>query len=297
MKSRALLPLWVLLWLCWLCASVVAAGFALDAPSRTAKGDAFLARAVSEKPVHTFRFHWQGKSIPVQAVHSEGLWQGLVLLPVDLDAKEGKGRLSVVSVGEEKQNPERVGRDIVFFEKKRPVQRLTVDKKYVSPPADQLERIRADREKVRAAMTDHLPQRHWSLPFARPVPGEVSSLFGARRIFNGQPRGTHRGLDLRAAEGVPVTACADGRVVLTDDLYFAGNAVYLHHGEGVFTAYLHLSEISVQQGDMVRQGQMLGRVGATGRVTGPHLHLSLLVQGVSVDPQPFLAPAPGTTEQ
>ena len=159
-------------------------------------------------------------------------------------------------------------------------------------------RIKADREKVRLALADWLPERHWALPLARPVPGDVSSLFGLKRVFNGQPRGVHRGLDLRGPQGQPVLACADGRVALTGDLYFSGNVVYINHGEGVFTAYLHLSEILVQNGENVRKGQVVGLVGATGRVTGPHLHLSLLVQGESVDPLPFLergraADAPG----
>ena len=111
-------------------------------------------------------------------------------------------------------------------------------------------------------------------------------------MFNGQPRGLHRGLDLRGTEGTPIVACADGRVALTGDLYFSGNVVYINHGEGVFTAYLHMSKILVAQGQPVRKGEVIGLVGATGRVTGPHLHLSLLVQGVSVDPQPFLAVNP-----
>ena len=152
----------------------------------------------------------------------------------------------------------------------------------------QMERIKADRELVRKTLAAYVPERLWTLPFDRPVPGDVSSLFGLKRVFNGQPRGLHRGLDLRGTEGTPIVACADGRVALTGDLYFSGNVVYINHGEGVFTAYLHLSEILVQNGDRVRKGQVVGLVGATGRVTGPHLHLSLLVPGESVDPQPFL---------
>ncbi|MDE5880076.1 MAG: M23 family metallopeptidase, partial [Desulfovibrio sp.] len=104
------------------------------------------------------------------------------------------------------------------------------------------------------------------------------------------PRGMHRGLDLRGAEGSPIRACADGVVALVDNLYFSGNAVYINHGDGVFSSYLHMSKPLVKPGERVERGQVIGLVGATGRVTGPHLHLGLVVQGESVDPQPLLAP-------
>ena len=209
-----------------------------------------------------------------------------MLLPVPLEEKESARDLAI-STGNGKDAPA-VARKIAFFDKDRPMQKLNVDKKYVDPPAAEMARIKADRELVRQALAQRLPERFWVLPFVRPVPGDVSSLYGLKRVFNGQPRGVHKGLDLRGQQGQPVLACADGQVGLTGNLYFSGNVVYINHGEGVFTAYLHLSEILVQNGDRVRKGQVIGLVGATGRVTGPHLHLSLLVQGESVDPQPFL---------
>ena len=181
---------------------------------------------------------------------------------------------------------------MILFDKKRPVQALRVDKKYVDPPAAVQERIRKDREKAGKALDNYSPERLWTAPFARPVPGGVSSKFGLKRVFNDQPRGVHRGLDLRGAEGTPILACADGRVVLADDLYFSGNAVYIDHGQGVFTSYLHMSRILVRPGDVVRRGQIIGKVGSTGRVTGPHLHLSLIVLGQAVDPEPLLEARP-----
>ncbi len=171
---------------------------------------------------------------------------------------------------------------------KRPVQKLTVERKFVDPPAEVKDRIARDREKVRKALQTTLPERQWSLPMQRPVPGSVSSQFGLKRVFNGQPRGEHRGLDLRGAQGTPIKACADGVVVLVDDLYFSGNTAYINHGEGVFSAYLHMSEANVKPGDVVKKGDVIGKVGATGRVTGPHLHLSMFAQGQPVDPLPLL---------
>lgn len=292
---RIAAPLWLVLCFFLSCSHVAASSLALlDVPAKVARGDAFTALAVSRLPVKKFVFHWLGKSMEIQAREAEGQWQGFVFLPVPLDCKKDKALLAVTCAegGTEKQLARRE-QSIRFFTKKRPVQKLTVDRKYVSPPPEQAKRIRADRKKVRAALAVSLPVRYWSLPLTRPVTGSISSSFGLRRVFNGQPRGLHRGLDLRAQQGTPIRACADGQVALADNLYFSGNAVYLNHGEGVFTAYLHMVEILVQEGEMVHQGQIIGRVGATGRVTGPHLHLSLLVQGVSVDPQPFLVSQPG----
>lgn len=267
---------------------------ALDAPESVARGDAFPALAVSDAPVKSFTFRWLGKTYEARAEQVSAntaagaakRWQAVMLLPVPLEEKESARDLAV-STGSGKDAPA-VARKIAFFDKDRPVQKLNVDKKYVDPPAAEMARIKADRELVRQALAQRLPERFWVLPFVRPVPGDVSSLYGLKRVFNGQPRGVHKGLDLRGPQGQPVLACADGQVGLTGNLYFSGNVVYINHGEGVFTAYLHLSEILVQNGDRVRKGQVIGLVGATGRVTGPHLHLSLLVQGESVDPQPFL---------
>ena len=205
------------------------------------------------------------------------------LLPVPLDS----GAKSLVLKARTQDGRQAEAR-VALFDKKRPVQALRVDKKYVDPPAAVQERIRKDREKAGKALDNYSPERLWTAPFARPVPGGVSSKFGLKRVFNDQPRGVHRGLDLRGAEGTPILACADGRVVLADDLYFSGNAVYIDHGQGVFTSYLHMSRILVRPGDVVRRGQIIGKVGSTGRVTGPHLHLSLIVLGQAVDPEPLL---------
>ena len=272
----------------------------LEAPATVARGDAFLALAVSSEAVPGFSFNWMGKNytataLPVaSAAGAVPRWQAIILLPVPLDAKESDLTLGV-SLAAGQGGGKKAGaagqaatQGIRLYDKARPEQKLTVDKKYVNPPAAQMERIKNDRELVQKTLAQYTPERLWTLPFDRPVPGDVSSLFGLKRVFNGQPRGLHRGLDLRSAEGTPIVACADGWVALTGDLYFSGNVVYINHGEGVFTAYLHMSKILVAQGQPVRKGEVIGLVGATGRATGPHLHLSLLVQGISVDPQPFL---------
>ena len=268
----------------WAAPVLAAPGLSLHAPGNVARGDAFEVVVQSTSPVQDVTVHWRGKpyTVPALAERTGHVARILLAVPVDEDAKTKALPLSVLVGGKEVQ------KNILLFSKPRPVQKLTVDKKYVDPPAHEMERIKADREKVRVAMAAFTPRRPWQLPLYRPVPGEVSSLFGLRRVFNEQPRGVHRGLDLRGTEGTPIAALADGTVVLADNLYFSGNAVYVDHGQGVYSAYLHMSQSHVQPGQSVRRGETLGLVGATGRVTGPHLHLTLLVQGVHVDPQPFM---------
>ena len=267
----------------------------LSAPETVARGDAFVAEVVSAEPMEAATFFWRGKrhSVAAREARDEAggapVWRAELMLPAPLGEKAQSLSLGACG-GKECRKPEAT-REVGLYDRKRPVQRLTVDRKYVAPPPEEAARIRRDREKVGAALAQRLPERQWDLPLDRPVPGTVSSLFGLKRVFNGEPRGMHRGLDLRGAQGSPIRACADGVVALVDDLYFSGNAVYINHGDGVFTSYLHMSKPLVKPGEQVKRGQVIGLVGATGRVTGPHLHLGLVVQGESVDPQPLLAPA------
>ena len=271
-----------------LCGSVdmALAALRLEAPPRVARGDAFVVRVVSDAALDNATFHWRGKQHTVKAERAGAEYVAAVLLAVPVDGEKGKALLLTVSVGKQQAQAE-----IGLYSKDRPVQKLNVDKKYVDPPAHEMERIKADREKVNVAMARFGEEHAWNLPLLRPVPGEISSQFGLRRVFNGQPRGVHKGLDMVAAEGAPILAAADGVVALADNLYFSGNAVYLDHGQGVYSAYLHMSQTHVQPGQKVRRGEVIGLVGSTGRVTAPHLHLTLLVQGVHVDPVPLMESA------
>lgn len=169
-----------------------------------------------------------------------------------------------------------------------PEQRLTIqDKRKVEPSAADLVRIAREQqmtETVKKRFSDGQPDTALALPSA----GPLSSRFGLRRIFNGQPRNPHAGLDVAAVTGTPVRAPSDAVVANTGDYFFNGNTVFLDHGQGLITAYMHLSRIDVQPGQRVRRGQLLGAVGATGRVTGPHLHWAVILNNTPVDPELFL---------
>lgn len=170
-------------------------------------------------------------------------------------------------------------------------QRLKVSPKTVDlSPQDQAryERERDHQAVVIATFSTPLPQAS-TLRMQVPVPGRRSSSFGLRRVFNGQARNPHSGMDIAAGTGKPVTAPLPGRVIDTGDYFFNGNTVWLDHGGGLLTMYCHLSATDVKTGDVLKTGERLGAVGATGRVTGPHLHWGVMLNRTMVDPALFLA--------
>lgn len=169
-------------------------------------------------------------------------------------------------------------------------ERLEVNPRFVDPPDSALEvRIAAEREMARAVYRrSHQTPRFWHADFMRPTSGRITSAYGTRRRFNGELRSQHMGVDFDGDLGTPVVAANRGRVALVGDFYYNGRVIYVDHGRGLVTAYLHLSEVSVAVGEMVERGQPVGRIGATGRVTGPHLHWMTKYGPVSVNPLSLL---------
>ena len=210
-------------------------------------------------------------------------WRALV--GIDLDTRPGTYPVRIEADG----HSERTVYDLVVRPRRFPTRRLSVDPEFVNPPASA--RARIDRE---AALLDEVrgrssPERLWTQPFVRPVPEAANSAFGTRSIFNGAPRNPHGGADFMSPPGAPVHAPNAGRVVIARDLYFSGNTVLIDHGLGLFSTLAHLSAFEVHEGDRVTAGQIVGRVGATGRVTGPHLHWGVTAGGARVDPLSVLA--------
>lgn len=170
-----------------------------------------------------------------------------------------------------------------------PTRTLVVDDAFVSPPAALRDRILKEAAELEALWTRSASGRLWADPFVLPVPGRAVSRFGTRSIFNGKPRSPHSGADFLSPAGTPVEAPNAGRVVLARNLYFLGNTVVIDHGLGLFSTLAHLSEFDVGQDEQVVAGQLIGRVGATGRVTGPHLHWAVRASGARIDPLSLLA--------
>ena len=147
-----------------------------------------------------------------------------------------------------------------------------------------LKRIRREKKHMTQLWSVSSRQRWWEAPFVPPVPGAITSPFGLRRVINGSRRSPHSGVDLRAAEGADIVATNHARVVLVDDFYFNGKSVVLDHGGGLYTMYFHLSDFRVKEGSQVRKGEVIGVVGMTGRVSGPHLHWGVRLNGARVNP-------------
>lgn len=217
----------------------------------------------------------------------EATWIGWGVIPLDAKAGNAPYRLSA-----RRGDGSSLSFDgtIDVVEKTFPEQRLDVESKFVNPPKAELARIEREKKKLDAIYGRRTALPPATAPFVRPVPGEPTSEFGTHRIFNGEPRAPHPGLDLRAATGTPVFAAGAGRVALAESLYYSGGTVIVDHGEGLFTIYAHLSKIEAKVGATVAPGDRLGLSGATGRVTGPHLHWGARVGGTIFDPRGLLDP-------
>jgi murein DD-endopeptidase MepM/ murein hydrolase activator NlpD len=214
---------------------------------------------------------------------------GVCFFPVDLEAK-GSVRLERERGGRRETLSLRVG------PYPYPEQRLEVEEKFVHLSPQDEARAARETERVKALWLRETRLR-FELPLGPPLEGKLEgSRFGARRVFNGEPRSPHSGVDLKAAAGSPVLAPADGVVLLAEEHFFGGNSVYIDHGGGLVSVVMHLQRIDVHAGDEVRRGQRLGLVGATGRVTGPHLHFGVRWHGARVDPGQLLGPVSSIPE-
>ena len=230
-------------------------------------------------PADTVRLHAFNHEIPVYNVDAV-TWRALI--GIDLGVRPGTYAASV----EASSGPRRLQTtySLKVLAKRFPARVLNVEPALVNPPREMEERIVREAAELRQLWLHSSAKRLWSGPFVPPVPRTVASHFGARSIFNGQARSPHSGADFPSPTGAPIAAPNAGRVVLARDLYFSGNTVILDHGLGLFSFLAHLSVIGVHEGDSVATGQEIGKVGATGRVTGPHLHWGVRVGGARVDP-------------
>ncbi len=236
-----------------------------------------LPGAPDEKPVVKY-----GDRPVLVARQAEG-W--IAVLGLGLSTEPGDYHVEVQQPG---SNPRQLAFKVVG--KKYSVQELKVAPSQVNLSPEDEARVTSEREKVRTALEGFTPEAPATLRLAAPVPGRRSSSFGLRRVFNGESRSPHSGMDIAAPTGTPIKVPLPGRVVDVGSYFFNGNNVVVDHGQGLMTMYCHLSKIRVELGQQVKAGDVLGDVGATGRVTGPHLHWGVILNGASVDPALFLPP-------
>lgn len=244
-------------------------------------GEVVLVTLESSRPVRRVSGTVFGKDFPFFASSNSRVWRGLI--GIDLETRGGRYVIDVRGMRAD-DSPFQVAHSLQILDKKFPTRRLTVDEQFVTPPKEVEERIRRESQRVEETFRVLAPQRMWRGSFTAPVPGPASSSFGRRNILNGKPRSPHTGTDFSAETGTPISAPNSGKVVLAADLYFSGNTVIIDHGLGLYSFFAHLSQFSVHEGDEVRARQVIGLVGATGRVTGPHLHWTVRLVGTRVDP-------------
>jgi murein DD-endopeptidase MepM/ murein hydrolase activator NlpD len=264
---------------------LLALGLAAGGPVLAAQS--FIAPRDSRVPggVAVLRFpdhepHLIVGSAPVLTVRRADAWYAIVGIPLDtapgefhLEQSDSKGELAIQIAPKEYRT-----------------QQLKVAPNQVNLSPEDEARVARESEKVHAALATFTPQAPATLRLAAPIPGPRSSSYGLRRVFNGESRKPHSGMDIAAPTGTPIKASLAGRVVDVGSYFFNGNNVIIDHGQGFMTMYCHLSKIQVEVGQELKQGDVLGEVGATGRVTGPHLHWGVALNGVMVDPALFLAP-------
>jgi len=254
----------------------------LSAPEAS-QGSLLLIALKSTKPLAEVEGDWGGRSVPLwREGADEARRKGL--LGVDLEKAPGEYELKITgetASGEKMSCSVKVAVRLGRFA----TERLQVGKEFVEPSAEQVKRANEERQKLRDIFDRVTPERLWDGPFRIPLDGVTTgSNFGKRRILNGNPGSPHGGMDLPGTTGTLVHAAQRGNVALAEELFFSGNTVVLDHGLGIYTFYGHLSEIDVKAGDSLETGAVLGKVGATGRVTGPHLHWGLTVERARVNP-------------
>ncbi len=208
----------------------------------------------------------------------------ITLIGIPLSTKPGEHRISVQPVGKTKYT---IAFDV--RSKEYPASYITIkNKRKVNPNADDMKRIKTERVRLNKDLRHWTQQEQIDLDFELPAKGRMSGVFGSRRFFNNQPRNPHSGLDIAAPTGTAVTAPAKGTVIDTGDFFFNGNTILVDHGQGLISGYFHLSAIEVKPGQQINKGDLLGRIGATGRVTGPHLHWNVYLNRTKVDPALFV---------
>ena len=249
-------------------------------------GEVVVLEVRPSQPPVTMRATAFGHSVRFFPSQDDGMWRGLV--GVDLATEAGVYTIALRASMSDGQSV-RTTYTLTVEQKEFPTRHLSVSPSFVNPPPEVLDRIQREAAQVAAILRVGGGDRQWQGGFAAPVPGQSTSSFGRRSVYNGEPRSPHTGTDFRAGEGTPVEAPNSGTVVLAGDLYFSGNVVILDHGGGLYSYFAHLSALDVTEGDLVTQGRVIGRVGATGRVTGPHLHWTVRLNEARVDPLSLMA--------
>jgi murein DD-endopeptidase MepM/ murein hydrolase activator NlpD len=258
------------------------AGFRLISwsPQQLESGSPVFFRIELDQPADSLHGTWLDHPLVFTRAHQDNTWYALA----GIDVEQAPGTYPLVLTATEATGGElHASRQVTVLPGSYKTTTLHVEEKYVAPDAATLARIAADKVVKDAAFAHQISEPLWNGSFRSPVPFTPTDSFGTRRMFNGELASIHRGTDFHAPSGTPVVAANDGVVIIAQGMFYEGNMVVIDHGQQFSTLYMHLSKIEVKVGDRVHKGELLGLSGATGRVTGPHLHFGVRWQGMYVD--------------
>jgi murein DD-endopeptidase MepM/ murein hydrolase activator NlpD len=223
---------------------------------------------------------YESKKIPL-LTHPLHVEQKFAIIPINYRSSFGDKNLTVT------YRDGSTALALHVSKKAYPFETITVTPSKVTPNKKQKERTTREYNEAMKVYRTTTPTRYWNKPFIYPLDSKITSDFGTARMFNNSLKSFHSGTDFRAKVGTPIYATNDGVIVIAKNRYYAGNSVVIDHGEGIYSCYYHLSTLHVKLGEKVKQGDKLGLSGATGRVSGPHLHYAMMVQGIQVNPLQF----------
>jgi murein DD-endopeptidase MepM/ murein hydrolase activator NlpD len=251
------------------------------------QGQVLVIKVKGEEQATEMKGTFLKRTIPFFREFRSGEPAGYIgLLGIDMQDEPGTYELAVeVKQGEQVKQ---LSFNVLVAKEKFAVEHLTLPKEKVDLDEKGAARWKAEQEQVKQALAENSRMKLWHSDFLEPVNGKRTGIFGSVRIMNGKPRNPHNGEDIGAPLGADVAATNDGIVRITVDHIFSGKGVFVDHGLGFYTMYFHLSEILVKDGDLVTAGQIIGKVGATGRATGPHLHWGVKLNGARVNPYSLL---------
>lgn len=263
---------------CW---HVPAAAVNIDVPDRVYQGGVYFITLSGDDTVISARGAFARRTVYFNYTGEPGRFLGL--MGVDLAASP-EVKILAVTVKRGNGSTETITRSVAVVKGNFFIQRLTMDDKWVSYDEATQARINHEAEISTALYATESPRRLWSEPFMMPLVGEITGSFGMVRYINGQPPYSHTGIDISAVTGTPVAAANDGKVALVMNRFLSGLSVFIDHGQGLYTMYYHLSDVLVTAGESVKRGQTIALVGATGRVTGAHLHFGARLNYNEVNP-------------
>ena len=265
----------------FVCYSIVGLAAEIDYPTSIKQGGLGTVTITGTRPIASASGSFNGRTVYLNPTPTATEHLGLISAHLQTDPKDATLR---VEIDYTDGTSEVVSRTISIVDGDYETQYLTLDSKWTSYDEETLARIQRENNIIGALFKTETSEKLWMDPFMMPLTGRITGEFGLRRYINGEPRSPHSGIDISAVTGTPVLAANDGRAVLVMDMFFSGLSLFIDHGQGLYTMYFHLSEVLVEEGDVINRGDTVALVGSTGRVTGAHLHFGVRHTNNKVNP-------------